>query len=170
MAIAAIYEHDFYAWLTSNAQLLREQRIADVDIDHIAEELESMGKSEKRALLSRFTVLLAHLLKWQFQPAKRSRSWKNTILTQRIDIHELLEESPSLRHDLAEKLGTRNGNRSAAFSGRLPVHSWTTARQRFFPGRSVTRGQTPSKASDRFDGFTPASAPAPFHNTRRTAE
>ena len=65
-----------------------------------------MGKSEKRALLSRFTVLLAHLLKWQFQPAKRSRSWKNTILTQRIDIHELLEESPSLRHDLAEKLGT----------------------------------------------------------------
>ena len=106
MAIAAIYEHDFYAWLTSNAQLLREQRIADVDIDHIAEELESMGKSEKRALLSRFTVLLAHLLKWQFQPAKRLRSWKNTILTQRIDIHELLEESPSLRHDLAEKLGT----------------------------------------------------------------
>ena len=65
-----------------------------------------MGKSEKRALLSRFTVLLAHLLKWQFQPAKRLRSWKNTILTQRIDIHELLEESPSLRHDLAEKLGT----------------------------------------------------------------
>ena len=65
-----------------------------------------MGKSEKRALLSRFTVLLAHLLKWQFQPAKRSRSWKNTILTQRIDIHELLEESPSLQHDLAEKLGT----------------------------------------------------------------
>ena len=106
MAIAAIYEHDFYAWLTSNAQLLREQRIADIDIEHIAEELESMGKSEKRALLSRFTVLLAHLLKWQFQPAKRSRSWKNTILTQRIDIHELLEESPSLRHDLAEKLGT----------------------------------------------------------------
>ena len=106
MAIAAIYEHDFYAWLTSNAQLLREQRIADIDIEHIAEELESMGKSEKRALLSRFTVLLAHLLTWQFQPAKRSRSWKNTILTQRIDIHEFLEESPSLRHDLAEKLGT----------------------------------------------------------------
>lgn len=127
MSVAAVYERDFYAWLTSNAQLLREQNIAEVDIDHLAEELESMGKSEKRALMSRFAVLLAHLLKWQFQPARRSRSWKNTILTQRIDIHELLEESPSLRHDLAEKL------ESAYEKAKLSAEVETGIEARHFP-------------------------------------
>lgn len=104
MALAMTYEQDFYSWLMGNAQLLRERKFSDLDIEHIIEELESMGKREKRALVSRLTVLLAHLLKWQFQPAKRSRSWKNTILVQRLDIQELLEDSPSLKHILAEKL------------------------------------------------------------------
>ena len=98
------YEKDFYAWLMDNAKLLREKKFTEIDIEHIAEELESMGKSEKRELINRLTVLLAHLLKWQFQAVKRSRSWKNTILTQRIDINELLEDSPSLRHEIIQKL------------------------------------------------------------------
>ncbi|MDP2097018.1 MAG: DUF29 domain-containing protein [Methylobacter sp.] len=104
MDVIANYNEDFYAWLMSNANLLRQHKFNEVDIEHIAEELEAMGKSEKRELTSRLTVLLAHLLKWQFQPALRSRSWKNTILTQRIDILDLLEDSPSLRYELTERI------------------------------------------------------------------
>ncbi len=100
----AEYNKDFYAWLIKNADLLRKRQFSEIDSEHIAEELEAMSKSEKRELLSRLTVLLAHLLKWQFQSARRSRSWKNTILTQRIDIKELLEDSPSLEYDLQDKI------------------------------------------------------------------
>jgi len=103
MEVTADYNKDFYAWLMKNAGLLRQHKFNEVDIEHVAEELESMGKSEKRELTSRLTVLLAHLLKWKFQPALRSRSCKNTILTQRIDILELLEDSPSLKYELEER-------------------------------------------------------------------
>jgi hypothetical protein len=75
MEVIADYNKDFYAWLMKNADLLRQHKFNEVDIEHVAEELESMGKSEKRELTSRLTVLLAHLLKWKFQPALRSRSW-----------------------------------------------------------------------------------------------
>jgi hypothetical protein len=104
MEVIADYNKDFYAWLMKNADLLRQHKFNEVDIEHVAEELEAMGKSEKRELTSRLTVLLAHLLKWKFQPALRSRSWKNTILTQRIDITELLEDSPSLHYELGERI------------------------------------------------------------------
>jgi len=103
MEVIADYNKDFYAWLMNNASLLRQHKFSEVDIEHIAEELESMGKSEKRELTSRLTVLLAHLLKWKFQSALRSRSWKNTILTQRIDILELLDDSPSLKYEFEER-------------------------------------------------------------------
>lgn len=98
------YEQDFYAWLITNVQLIRQGRFAEMDSENIAEELEAMGRSEKRALLSRLSVLLAHLLKWQFQPEKRSHSWKYTIAEQRRRILRLLEDSPSLQAQLADKL------------------------------------------------------------------
>jgi len=85
------YEQDFYAWLITNVQLIRQGRFAEMDSENIAEELEAMGRSEKRALLSRWSVLLAHLLKWQFQPEKRSHSWKYTLAEQRRRILRLLE-------------------------------------------------------------------------------
>lgn len=98
------YEKDYYSWLMTNAGMLREGRLSDVDAEHIAEELEAMGRSEKRELTSRLSVLIAHLLKWKFQAVRRSRSWKNTILTQRMDIKDLLEDSPSLRHELETRI------------------------------------------------------------------
>lgn len=94
------YQQDYYAWTIQTASLLREGRFGEIDALQIAEELESMGKREKRELMSWLSVLIAHLLKWQFQPAKRSRSWHNTILTQREEIEALLEDSPSLRSEL----------------------------------------------------------------------
>ena len=104
MEPASEYDKDFYSWLMKNAQLLREHKVSDIDSEHIAEELESMGKSEKRQLLSRLSILLAHLLKWQCQSVKRTRSWKNTITTQRIDINDLFEDSPSLGYEIRDKI------------------------------------------------------------------
>lgn len=98
------YEKDYHAWLMKNAGLLRDSRFSEIDADHIAEELEAMGRSEKRELINRLGVLIAHLLKWQYQAVRRSRSWRNTISTQRIDIQELLEDSPSLRHEIDKKI------------------------------------------------------------------
>lgn len=98
------YEKDFYSWLMENALLLRERKFKRIDAEHIAEELEAMGRSEKRELISRLSVLIAHLLKWKYQAVRRSRSWKNTISCQRIDIEELFEDSPSLRHDIQQKI------------------------------------------------------------------
>jgi hypothetical protein len=103
MNAAVEYDQDFYQWLMKNAKLLRQGNFSEADTEHIAEELEAMGKKEQRELVSRLTVLLAHLLKWTFQPARRTRSWKNTITAQRIEIMDLLEDSPSLQHELEKK-------------------------------------------------------------------
>ena len=99
-----VYNQDFYTWVMQNAQLLRQGRFSEIDVEHIAEELESMGKREKRELISRLSVLLAHLLKWISQPELRSNSWRYTIEEQRRAVMDLLEDSPSLRHELEDKL------------------------------------------------------------------
>lgn len=91
------YQTDFYAWALHNANLLRQGNFSELDIKHIAEELESMGKNNKRELTSRFKILLAHLLKWQYQPDYRGRSWRSSIVEQRSEIIDLTEENPSLR-------------------------------------------------------------------------
>jgi hypothetical protein len=98
------YERDFYAWALYNAKLLREGKLEEADIENVAEEIESIGKSEKRELINRFAVLIAHLLKWQFQPARRCNSWKYTIEEQRDELLNLLEESPSLKKEIEQEL------------------------------------------------------------------
>lgn len=100
----ATYEKDFYAWLLNSAQLLRQGKFSELDVEQVAEELEGMARSDKRQLLNRFAVLLAHLLKWQYQPEKRSKSWERTIREQRKRISLLLEESPSLKSEIDQKL------------------------------------------------------------------
>jgi hypothetical protein len=94
---AAVYDEDFFAWTQEQAQLLRTGEFSQLDIENIAEELESMGRSDRREIESRLVVLLAHLLKWQVQIRLRSRSWSATIQEQRDRIQDLLGESPSLR-------------------------------------------------------------------------
>ena len=98
------YETDFYAWLLKSAELLRRGEFAELDLEQIAEELEGMARSDKRQLVNRLAVLLAHLLKWQYQPEKRSKSWQRTIREQRKRISLLLEDSPSLKYEIEEKL------------------------------------------------------------------
>src|SRR5260370_650186 len=103
------YEEDFYAWTMEQSRLLRSGEISSIDTENIAEELESMGRSDRRAIESRLTVLLTHLLKWQMQPAIRSTSWSGTIREQRRQIEKLLRESPSLRPFVAEALSEAYG-------------------------------------------------------------
>lgn len=91
------YERDFYAWTQEQANLIRQGKLSEIDTLHLIDEIESMGRSEKRALKSRLAVLLMHLLKWQYQPAFRGTSWTVTIRNQRWEISELLEDNPSLK-------------------------------------------------------------------------
>lgn len=104
IAIKNQYDVDFYAWTKYNATLLREGRLHEIDIEHIAEEIEDMGGNYKRSLISRLEVLLSHLLKWKFQPGLQGNSWKYTIDEQRFRISDLLEESPSLKYEIDHKL------------------------------------------------------------------
>ena len=94
---AADYETDFYAWTIEQARLLRGGDLSVIDAANIAEEIESMGRSDRRELQSRLVVLTMHLLKWRHQPGVRSRSWSATIEEQRLQIENLFAESPSLR-------------------------------------------------------------------------
>lgn len=94
------YEQDFYGWTQEQAGLLRAGRLTDLDIENLIEEVETMGRSEKRALESALTVLLLHLLKWQYQPVRQGRSWELTIKTQRINFMKILRDNPGLRPSL----------------------------------------------------------------------
>src|SRR5690625_5034020 len=100
------YETDFYRWTQETAELLKQHKFTEVDLAALIEEVEDMGKSEKRALKSRLTVLLLHLLKWQYQPTHRGRSWQQTLRNQRRDILEELADNPSLK-PLLPKIGER---------------------------------------------------------------
>lgn len=104
MRNSSLYERDFYAWANQQAGLLRAGRLSEADIEHLAEEIESLGKAEKRELVSRLTVLLLHLLKWQFQPDLRGNSWRNTVRVQRIALQDHLADNPSLKSVLAEAI------------------------------------------------------------------
>jgi hypothetical protein len=98
----SLYERDFYAWANEQASLLRAGRLAEADLENIAEEIESMGRSEKRELVSRLKVLLAHLLKWQFQPERRGNSWRLSIEEQRREVTNHLADNPSLKDRLGD--------------------------------------------------------------------
>ncbi len=105
MSDRVMYEQDFYLWLKETANLLKEKRFEELDLTHLVEEIESMGRSEKRELKSRLKQILIHLLKWQYQPQMRpyyGNSWISTIVTQRRDLLLLLQDSPSLRGLLDE--------------------------------------------------------------------
>jgi hypothetical protein len=103
-AAKALYEQDFFEWTVLNAGLLRAGRLQEADLEHISEEIEDMGKSERHELRGRMRVLLSHLLKWKYQPDRRSRSWKATIRIQREETVHLLQQMPSLRGYLQNQL------------------------------------------------------------------
>ena len=126
----SLYERDFYLWIQTTAQQLKEGKFNEIDLPNLIEEIESMGRSEKRELKNRLIVLLMHLLKWQYQPEKRSESWRSTITEQRICIEGLLEDSPSLQPLISEVFN------DCYQKARLKASDETGIELKFFPKES----------------------------------
>jgi hypothetical protein len=120
------YEEDVYAWAQEQARLLRDGRLGEVDTDNVAEEILDVGRHEYDKLESALRVLLTHMLKWDHQPERRSRSWVNTIAEQRDRVELQLDENPSLksRLDEAVRRGYRTARRSASTEADLPLEAF----------------------------------------------
>ena len=103
MKLASLYEKDETAWLEQMSKLIAERRYEELDYKHLSEYLLDMAKRDRREVFSRLTTLLIHLLKWDYQPRKRSRSWEITMITQRYDLRDELE-SKTLRNHALEVL------------------------------------------------------------------
>ncbi len=92
-----LYATDFYAWTKEQVDFLREKKLDYLDFTNLIEEIESLGKQQQQELKNRLGILIGHLLKWQYQSNRRSRSWKYTIQEQRLQIIDLIEQNPSLK-------------------------------------------------------------------------
>jgi hypothetical protein len=97
------YNTDVIAWANEQAAFIRSGRFELLDIEHIADEIEDVGKSEKREIKSRMVILLSHLLKWERQSERQGNSWRKTINVQRRDVAGCLRDTPSLKPDLQNK-------------------------------------------------------------------
>jgi uncharacterized protein DUF29 len=126
-APAVRIENDYYGWLLDQASVLRRQRYSSLDWSNLAEELEAMAAAERRELLRRLTTLLAHLLKFQYQPeVRRERSRKLTIVRSRTEIKRLLDYSPGLKGQLTEYVAAAydDAKNDAGVDIRLERHHW----------------------------------------------
>jgi hypothetical protein len=99
---AKLYHQDFYAWINLQIDLLRQNRVQELDRELLVEELEDMGKHHQNEFVSRLIVLIAHLLKWQYQPEHRSSSWRGSIIEQRVRIQRGIRFTPSLKSFFVE--------------------------------------------------------------------
>ena len=103
---AKLYDTDFYAWTLEQSNLLKSGKWQELDIENLVEEIESLGKQQRQELRNRLGILIGHLLKWQYQPDNRSKSWKANIIEQRDKSSESLKENPSLKPYLPEVIAS----------------------------------------------------------------
>jgi len=103
-AAGSSYDRDFYSWSLEQARLVREGRWSAVDRDNVAEEIESLGREQFSKLESAIRVLLVHMLKWDHQPGKRSRSWALSIQEQRIQLDDVIKDNPGLKPRIGEAI------------------------------------------------------------------
>jgi hypothetical protein len=146
----SLYDTDFYTWTQTQAMALRTKDVAALDVENLAEEIESLGRSDRRAIAHQLERLLLHLLKWCYQADQRTRagkSWRSSIYQARSAIADLLEESPSLRDYPAQRLALahRRARQQAAHQTGLPLAAfpetcpWPLARvleEEFWPERA----------------------------------
>ncbi|MDJ0509321.1 MAG: DUF29 domain-containing protein [Crocosphaera sp.] len=118
-----LYDKDYCLWLEETVQLLKEGRLTELDINNLIEEIEDMGRSEKKAIKSNSRILLMHLLKWKYQPDKRSKSWKSSIIEHRKRIRDSFLDSPSLKVYFADNfdLCYQDAKELAAAETGLPI-------------------------------------------------
>ena len=124
--MSSLASTDFDRWVAQTSQLLRDHRWQEIDVPQLIEELEELGKRERRALVSQLTRLVLHLLKWQFQPERRSDSWLDSITDARTQIELSLVDSPSLKAYPAEKLAESylRARRQAAKQTKLAIETF----------------------------------------------
>jgi Domain of unknown function DUF29 len=117
------YDTDFYAWTQEQAQALRAKDYAALDLEHLAEEIDSLGKRDRRAVESYLQVIMLHLLKWAYQPVRRSPSWRTSVRKARDRVEPILRDSTSLRHHAEGGLEAvyRKARRAAAEETGLPL-------------------------------------------------
>lgn len=101
----SLYEIDFHQWAMLTAQMVKDRRFNELDLEHLAEAIEDMGKSERQAIESQLEHLLHHLLKWQYQPGYRGGSWKGSIQEARKQINRQIRRNPSLKGYPGQVLG-----------------------------------------------------------------
>jgi uncharacterized protein DUF29 len=99
-----LYDTDFVEWAAKTAELLRQGRFDDVDLEHLIEEIVSLGQSDERAVRSQLRRMLMHLIKVRIQPERAGSSWRESVVSARDEIEDLMERSPSLRRHLEETL------------------------------------------------------------------
>jgi hypothetical protein len=118
-----LYDTDFYLWTQTQTAALRAKDVAALDLEHLAEEIESLGKRDRRAVESYLEVILLHLLKWTYQSERRGRSWEKSLLQARHRLAKLLRENPSLANQVPEFLdeGYPHARRLAAVEANLPL-------------------------------------------------
>jgi hypothetical protein len=104
-----LYDRDLYTWCMDQAALLRAGRLDSVDLANVAEEIESLGKEQENALESNLRVLLLHLLKWRYQPGRRTRSWNGTIVRERGNYERRLGKNPGLKPVSPNSYARRTG-------------------------------------------------------------
>ncbi len=121
-----LYEKDYCLWLEETAQLLREGRLRELDVNNLIEEIEDMGRSEKKAVKSNLKILLCHLLKYKYQLQKRSRSWLSTIFEHRDRLEDDFADSPSLKRYFDEvfKLCYQKARKQASIETGLPLKTF----------------------------------------------
>ena len=143
----ASYEEDFALWSAEQAALLRAGKLDRVDIENVAEEIASLGRSDKYEIDSRLEILIQHLLKWQFQPDKRSNSWRASIREQRARISRVLRASPSLKSYPAQSLSgsyvialdeaiRQSGKSESSFPTTCPYTAEQVLDDDFWPGHA----------------------------------
>jgi hypothetical protein len=147
MPTPSLYETDFYAWTQEQATLLRKHQWSQLDLLNLIEEIESLGKQQRQELRNRLSVLIGHLLKWEYQSQRRSRSWLATIRVQRRDTLRLLKDNPSLKPYLEDVLpeAFENGRDLAMGETDLPEQTFPVEcpyslteilGDRFYPGEA----------------------------------
>ncbi|MCE7026788.1 DUF29 domain-containing protein [Jiella avicenniae] len=120
------YDEDFAAWAFEQAEILRTGRLADADLENLVEEIESLGNGQLHALESYYALLIFHLLKWQFQPERRSRSWSGTILNARAQLRRREKRNPGLKARAGEIVADiyPDSRRQAAIETGLPIETF----------------------------------------------
>lgn len=141
---STLYDRDFHLWVEATAQLLREGKLLELDAKNLLEEVEAMGRSEKHALSSNLVVILLHLLKWQYQPHKRTRSWELSIAEHRRRLAEILEASPSLQNYYQEVFpqGYYHARKQARIETGLPLENFPEASP-FTPAQAIAEDFLP---------------------------